>query len=99
MKFLRDKFVFIIQGIGGRKEGVKTCVTCNGTGEYFTMQQIMPGMVQRIHGKCHNCQGKGSRMNEADMCKTCEGQKVLLANFSSINKIYCLSGGEREKNS
>lgn len=41
------------------------------------IQQLAPGMVQQIQTVCHDCQGQGERINAKDMCKTCQGRKIV----------------------
>lgn len=65
------------EGIGGKKGSVVTCNTCSGSGMYFRIHQIAPGMVQQIQTHCRDCDGQGERVPDKDRCKNCQGRKTV----------------------
>jgi len=64
-------------GKGGKEGAVQKCTTCRGSGTQVLMNQLGPGMYQQIHTSCRDCQGAGERINPKDMCKTCQGRKIV----------------------
>lgn len=63
-------------GVGGAKDAVTKCQTCNGRGIEIFNQQIGPGMIQRIQRACSQCNGEGE-VNK-DPCKNCKGKKRVI---------------------
>lgn len=64
-------------GRGGKEGAVKTCMTCNGSGQKTMMRQIGP-MVQRFQTVCPDCQGEGETIRDRDRCKKCMGKKTVV---------------------
>ncbi|GBM55013.1 DnaJ subfamily A member 1 [Araneus ventricosus] len=65
------------EGRGGKKGALEKCSKCNGSGMQTHVQQLGPGMVQRIQSICQACQGQGEYINPKDRCKNCHGKKVV----------------------
>ncbi|KAF8794558.1 DnaJ subfamily A member 1 like protein [Argiope bruennichi] len=65
------------EGRGGKKGALEKCTKCNGSGMQTHVQQLGPGMVQRIQSICQSCQGQGEYINPKDRCKNCHGKKVV----------------------
>ncbi|GIY20986.1 dnaJ homolog subfamily A member 1 [Caerostris darwini] len=65
------------EGRGGKKGALEKCSKCNGSGMQTHVQQLGPGMVQRIQSMCSACSGQGEYINPKDRCKTCNGKKVV----------------------
>lgn len=64
-------------GRGGKKGAMEKCAKCHGTGMQTHVQQLGPGMVQRIQTVCGSCSGQGEYINPKDRCKNCHGKKVV----------------------
>ncbi|OXU30508.1 hypothetical protein TSAR_011545 [Trichomalopsis sarcophagae] len=65
------------EGIGGKKDAVEKCSTCQGTGYQVQIQQLAPGMVQQFRSQCGDCRGQGERIRPKDRCKQCNGKKTI----------------------
>jgi len=65
------------EGRGGKRGAMEKCTKCHGTGMQTHVQQLGPGMVQRIQTVCGSCSGQGEYINPKDRCKTCHGKKVV----------------------
>ncbi|XP_054707589.1 dnaJ homolog subfamily A member 1-like [Uloborus diversus] len=65
------------EGRGGKKGALEKCSKCNGSGMQTHVQQLGPGMVQRIQSVCSSCSGQGEYINPKDRCKNCHGKKVV----------------------
>ncbi|GFX01230.1 dnaJ homolog subfamily A member 1 [Trichonephila clavipes] len=65
------------EGRGGKKGALEKCSKCNGSGVQTHVQQLGPGMVQRIQSMCSACAGHGEYINPKDRCKNCHGKKVV----------------------
>ena len=83
-KLLLDKLFFkfctnfdFVLGVGGKKGAVEQCTNCNGTGMQVQVEQLGPGMLQRLQSMCTECQGQGERINSKDRCKQCNGRKTI----------------------
>ena len=70
-------------GIGGDKNVIKTCRSCNGTGAKMVTRPIGPGMIQQFQTVCDQCKGEGEIIPDGSRCKTCNGQKL----FENLKKI------------
>jgi DnaJ family protein A protein 1 len=64
-------------GKGGKEGAVQKCTTCRGSGTQVIMNQLGPGMYQQIHTSCRDCSGAGERINPKDVCKTCQGRRIV----------------------
>lgn len=65
-------------GVGAtKKEAVKTCKTCRGTGVVIRVHQIAPGMMQQVQSACTACRGNGETIDEGCRCPTCNGNKTV----------------------
>ncbi|CAF4098938.1 unnamed protein product [Rotaria socialis] len=64
------------KGIGGKREAVSKCTTCNGSGFVVRINQIGPGMIQQMRSHCSDCEGQGEKIDAKDKCKTCDGKKI-----------------------
>lgn len=67
----------VCEGRGGKKGAMEKCTKCHGTGMQTHVQQLGPGMVQRIQTVCSSCTGQGEYINPKDRCKNCHGKKVV----------------------
>lgn len=56
---------------------MEKCTKCHGSGMQTHVQQLGPGMVQRIQTLCGSCSGQGEYINPKDRCKNCHGKKVV----------------------
>ncbi|KAG8176025.1 hypothetical protein JTE90_022862 [Oedothorax gibbosus] len=65
------------EGRGGKKGALEKCTKCHGSGMQTHVQQLGPGMVQRIQTVCSACSGQGEYINPKDRCKNCNGKKVV----------------------
>lgn len=65
------------EGIGGKKDAVETCPTCQGSGFQMHVQQIGPGMLHQIRSTCNECKGQGKRIRHKDRCRQCNGRKTI----------------------
>lgn len=64
-------------GIGGKKDAVEICSTCEGSGCYIQVERLGPGMVQQVRSTCNECKGYGERIKPKDRCKLCQGKKTV----------------------
>lgn len=64
-------------GKGGKEGAFVRCTTCKGSGSQVILNQLGAGMYQQIHTTCRDCDGQGERINPKDMCKTCQGRKIV----------------------
>lgn len=65
-------------GVGGRESEEKVCVACKGAGSFETVRHLGPGMSQRMHMLCNNCEGKRKVTEIKHKCNKCEGKRVIL---------------------
>jgi len=67
-------------GRGGKHGSMHICPMCRGQGILVKRQlyNIGRGMAQYVKQKCHDCDGKGQRINPKDfaICKHCNGKKT-----------------------
>ena len=70
-------YLSLVTGRGGKEGAVEKCPGCKGTGMQVRIHQLGPGMVQQIQSVCHDCGGKGERINPKLRCKVCVGKKVV----------------------
>ena len=68
----------------GKKE--KQCIMCRGAGYSVKMRQIAPGMVQQYQQQCTSCNGSGTFILNCDKCNNCNGNKLVLENYSVLIK-------------
>jgi DnaJ family protein A protein 1 len=64
-------------GKGGKEGAVQRCSGCKGSGSQVILNQLGAGMYQQIHTTCRECDGTGEKINPKDMCKTCQGRKIV----------------------
>lgn len=57
-------------------QGPQRCNGCRGNGTKIRVEQVGPGIMQRIEHKCPDCQGSGQTIAEKDKCKNCNGTKI-----------------------
>tara|TARA_B110000285_G_scaffold3774_1_gene3953 strand:+ start:31 stop:1218 length:1188 start_codon:yes stop_codon:yes gene_type:complete len=79
-KIGRKRICKTCDGIGGEKEGVKQCDTCNGQGRIHIRRSVGPGMIQQMVQMCPKCHGKCSIILPQFRCKTCHGKKTVIEN-------------------
>jgi DnaJ homolog subfamily A member 1 len=65
------------EGRGGKQGAVQKCTTCKGSGSQVIINQLGAGMYQQIHTSCRDCDGAGEKINPKDMCKNCQGKKII----------------------
>ena len=46
-------------------------------GHITTTQQMLPGMIQQIRNKCNLCGGNGKLIDPTQICKLCQGNKII----------------------
>ena len=66
------------------------CNSCFGQGIKITHQELMPGMVQQVNRPCAECNGVGKRLDPSQICKTCNGNKIIT--IQENNQIYIEPG-------
>lgn len=68
----------LCQGCDG-KGGLdpKTCTGCKGKGVVTRMVQLGPGMYTQSQAECKDCGGTGKIIEKQNLCKVCNGQKLL----------------------
>jgi DnaJ-class molecular chaperone len=66
------------------------CPTCKGSGETISLEQLLPGMMRQMKRRCHDCYGKGQKMDNKYLCKSCNGQKCI---FKKITKQIIIEKG------
>lgn len=71
----------VCEGCAG-KGGIdpKTCGKCNGKGIVLKMQQLGPGMYTQTQAECKECDATGKIIEKKNLCKTCNGKKILTKN-------------------
>lgn len=62
-------------GKGGKN--IRTCEECKGRGVVIRMVQLGPGMYSQSQSSCGACGGEGKIFKKEDICKTCDGEKVI----------------------
>jgi len=65
-------------GKGGANS--KKCTTCKGQGVVEKVVQIAPGFLSSTRAHCHDCKGEGMKIEKADICKECKGNKIIQEN-------------------
>lgn len=66
-------------GIGGTKESVVSCKSCQGKGVRVTVRQMGP-MIQQFQEVCPSCKGDGESIDPKGRCTKCQGAKVKREN-------------------
>jgi DnaJ family protein A protein 2 len=54
---------------------VEDCAKCAGMGRLMTVQNIMPGVQQRVEHMCQHCNGTGAYQHPT--CSVCHGQRTV----------------------
>lgn len=73
----RDKCAHCL-GTGAQdKRAIYQCNKCFGMGHITTTQQMLPGMIQQIRNKCNLCGGNGKLIDPTQICKMCQGNKII----------------------
>lgn len=85
----RDVLCNGCDGLGGPKEAIEKCSTCDGQGVRVQIRQIGP-MIQQMQSKCNLCNGEGNIMPPNKKCKTCKGEKT--AKDRKVLEIYVEPG-------
>ncbi|KAJ2235655.1 DnaJ-like protein xdj1 [Coemansia sp. RSA 1722] len=65
------------KGVGGKKDVLKTCVECSGTGAKTVTRQVGPGLISQSRAKCNACDGTGKVIPEKLRCRKCKGERVV----------------------
>lgn len=52
------------------------CSTCRGSGVRIRVEQVGPGIMQRLESKCNECSGQGQTIPDKDKCRNCDGKKI-----------------------
>ncbi|KAJ3770814.1 DnaJ-domain-containing protein [Lentinula raphanica] len=55
----------------------KQCSGCEGSGRVYVKMQLGGGRMAVSPQKCENCNGKGEKLREKDMCKKCKGSGTV----------------------
>ncbi|EPT01713.1 hypothetical protein FOMPIDRAFT_1161263 [Fomitopsis schrenkii] len=55
----------------------KPCVKCDGKGWTPVHTQLAPGRVATTRAPCSDCEGRGEKLREKDLCKKCKGKKTV----------------------
>lgn len=58
----------------------KTCSSCKGKGAVIKMQQLGPGMYTQSQVECKDCNGNGKVIEKKNLCKDCQGRKLVAKN-------------------
>ena len=66
------------------------CNACFGQGVKIIHQELMPGMVQQVNRPCSVCNGVGKMLDPSQICKTCNGNKIIT--IQENNEIYIEPG-------
>jgi DnaJ family protein A protein 1 len=66
----------LCNGLGGKKNFIKKCNTCNGNGITISKKQFS-GLTQYIHQTCPACLGMKEIINPTHKCKKCNGIKTI----------------------
>ncbi|ORC89389.1 putative DnaJ protein [Trypanosoma theileri] len=74
----RDRLCGDCGGEGLRPGAVRQkCGACGGHGVRVHVQQLFPGMQQRMQVACTACGGAGTAVRDADICSGCRGNRVV----------------------
>jgi len=73
IKITRQLVCSKCSGVGGEKDGISKCKTCDGHGLTKQNVQIIPGVIQRGLRQCSECKGTGEFIKI--VCKSCRGKK------------------------
>jgi len=71
----RQKSCSTCDGKGG--SNAKKCAACKGHGVVEKVVQIAPGFLSSTRGHCNDCKGEGMKIDKADICKECKGNKMI----------------------
>ena len=71
----------VCQGCNG-KGGIdpKNCGKCKGKGSIVKMTQLGPGMYSQSEVHCPECNGSGKIIEKKNLCKDCNGKKLITKN-------------------
>ena len=58
----------------------KNCGKCKGKGSIVKMTQLGPGMYSQSEVHCPDCNGSGKIIEKKNLCKECNGKKILTKN-------------------
>ncbi|KAH9597749.1 DnaJ domain [Trypanosoma melophagium] len=74
----RDRLCGDCSGEGIRPGAVRQkCGACGGHGVRVHVQQLFPGMQQRMQVQCTVCGGAGTAVRDSDICGGCGGKRVV----------------------
>ncbi|KAJ1642946.1 DnaJ-like protein xdj1 [Coemansia erecta] len=65
------------KGMGGKKNIMRTCIECSGTGAKTATRQVGPGLISQSRTKCNACNGTGKVIPEKHRCRKCKGERVV----------------------
>lgn len=71
-------------------KGLYDCNSCFGQGVKIIQQELMPGMIQQVNRPCRECNGSGKKLDPSQICKTCNGNKIIT--IQENNEIYIEPG-------
>jgi DnaJ family protein A protein 2 len=73
----RNEICSTCKGIGAKKkEDVKKCYICNGTGQVMKSVRTPMGIMQSVSA-CVTCKGQGETIDSKCKCPTCNGEKIV----------------------
>ena len=68
----------LCNGRGGLFDtSVTKCNTCQGKGKILRIVQIGPGMVTQTEAICPECNGRGKKIKENELCLKCRGSCLM----------------------
>ena len=77
MQVAVDRMILCVGCDGKGGVDPKTCTTCKGKGVVTRMTQLGPGMYTQSQGECKDCSGSGKTIEKKNLCKECNGQKLV----------------------
>ena len=71
------------KGIGvSDPRAIYECDKCFGTGTISMEHNVIPGLIQNIQKVCNKCNGEKSYTDKTQLCKMCNGSKLLNQNIT-----------------
>ncbi|KAG8340903.1 putative DnaJ protein [Trypanosoma vivax] len=73
---VRDRLCGSCEGTGVRPGAqLQPCAACQGQGVQVLVQQLFPGVQQRVQVACQTCGGEGRCVRSTDVCTECRGNR------------------------
>ena len=95
LKFKKNVKCTHCKGTGSNTpDAIYDCASCFGQGIQTMNNNILPGMLKQMNMPCRACKGKGKMIDMTQICKLCNGEKIITVD--EVGEIYIPPGIDYE---